>query len=644
MALNQLFIFPFEKVRQGSRIVIYGIGNVGNSYLNQIFATGYCEVAAVLDKNFDKESGLRYQAQDVSKIKNLTYDYIVLAVNSEGNANRIKYDLVTIYGVDENKIIFAANRRIPLQVSIRSFEYIMGGHDFFRNTITEFLRLNYGQTDYFTFIIKEIEARDWEKKKEIIDYFNRYLEWEVNPVYRLVCLRILHRADLFSKNNMDIYMDCIEQIDCSNESKLWLLYDVAVMEKNNQLLRTRDFYMRKRSLIKKVVWDLAGINGDKKDRERKVSLSNRVAIVTFGLRGKDSSHNGLIVPYANEMVHQGKQVVIFPCDLFRYRYGECILEPIEIIEQDSGFFREEHRELFDPSIKVQYVEGDTIKERISAFINEIEKYSPSVVYDFCGEYAFLSSLYHKWYTTVSLPMRGYASSGCFDRYVGRNRTLCLKENKKYPFLENEIQLEEGLVCSVPVAAKRKHTRQEYGIDKEAFVITTVGARLQSELTKDFVDTVCCFLEKHTDGVWILVGPKICEYILSTYRGLLNQERIMFWGYETDLAGFYEICDIYWNPDRMGAGGSIATAMRCGLPIVTTDFPSDVLPRLGVENAIHGDYMDCLECVEKLYEDKEYRSMQGKKMMERMKISTVAEYVENLLHIGERAYRERNMMK
>ena len=78
---------------------------------------------------------------------------------------------------------------------------------------------------------------------------------------------------------------------------------------------------------------------------------------------------------------------------------------------------------------------------------------------------------------------------------------------------------------------------------------------------------------------------------TQFEKLVLEGRIIKWGYENDLIGFYNgICDVYWNPNRMGAGGSIGSAMRCGLPIVTTNFPSDVLPRLGLENVVDGDYV------------------------------------------------------
>ena len=68
--------------------------------------------------------------------------------------------------------------------------------------------------------------------------------------------------------------------------------------------------------------------------------------------------------------------------------------------------------------------------------------------------------------------------------------------------------------------------------------------------------------------------------------------------------------------------------------MTTDFPSDILPRLGKENAIKGGYGDCRRYVERLYKDHSFYMEKSELMRERMKISSVAEYVRKLLEVGE----------
>ena len=51
--MKYTYLFPYEKIPQGSRIIIYGAGDVGQEYLQQMQITGYCSVIAFIDKAYD---------------------------------------------------------------------------------------------------------------------------------------------------------------------------------------------------------------------------------------------------------------------------------------------------------------------------------------------------------------------------------------------------------------------------------------------------------------------------------------------------------------------------------------------------------------------------------------------------------------
>lgn len=77
---NDEYIFPFKSVKAGTRIVLYGAGVVGNTYMDQIRRSDYCEVVAWVDKNFTKYSS---NVSNPDCIKNLQFDCIVVAIQSE---------------------------------------------------------------------------------------------------------------------------------------------------------------------------------------------------------------------------------------------------------------------------------------------------------------------------------------------------------------------------------------------------------------------------------------------------------------------------------------------------------------------------------------------------------------------------------
>lgn len=98
------YLFPFDKVTKGSQIVLYGAGKVGHQYFDQIKCLGYCDIVMWVDKNY-----LDYSEDDivsVSSIKQVNYDYIVIANASESTVEIIKKELNLIDVLDE-KIVTA---------------------------------------------------------------------------------------------------------------------------------------------------------------------------------------------------------------------------------------------------------------------------------------------------------------------------------------------------------------------------------------------------------------------------------------------------------------------------------------------------------------------------------------------------------
>lgn len=51
------YLFPFDKVKKGERIVIYGAGNVGSQYARQLSTLNFCELVAFSDTYADKCDG-----------------------------------------------------------------------------------------------------------------------------------------------------------------------------------------------------------------------------------------------------------------------------------------------------------------------------------------------------------------------------------------------------------------------------------------------------------------------------------------------------------------------------------------------------------------------------------------------------------
>ena len=102
------YLFPFEKIPKGSKILIYGAGDVGQEYMQQILMTNYADLMGFIDRSYDKYPKMIVPIYAPSCLSDLEYDYIVLAFKTANVAN----DVIKIISNDipKNKIIYQEPR------------------------------------------------------------------------------------------------------------------------------------------------------------------------------------------------------------------------------------------------------------------------------------------------------------------------------------------------------------------------------------------------------------------------------------------------------------------------------------------------------------------------------------------------------
>lgn len=634
------YLFPFDKVEKGSNIVIYGMGLAGRQYLEQVRTLGYCNVVALADRDAPKFSQTEYHVVTPDELSRYDFDYIVVAAIYEDTAKSILQDLQRKMDVPPEKLICVKAEKIRSNFSLYGLKYMLENYEKMSACLERFLYEAGGDIHYFDELIEELKSDlylDAEKGRKEREYLKGYLEWETSARKKIILVRIFYEAGCLDKECVAEMMRCIREITDDYESRIWLTWDISIMELENSHVRYDDYFLDKRQVMRENMEHF--VDSAKLAKGEKDPVEKRIAVIGFHFDNVATSHFKFMQPIANELSSMGYKVTVFPIDLHRYSYGECFIEPIFPVIKDSALMKQKHGQLLDSKIDVVYPKGSNMRERINHFTGEIYQYNPDVVFDFCGEYAFCSSIYYDAFPTVALPMRGYASSAWFDKYVARDRQMCMEENRV--FRSVPLDKMEAMVPADDTKYVYKGTpshpydRLDYGFGKKDFLIVTSGDRLKNELTIEFVDCVCSFLKEHSQAKWLLVGREICDYLETVYISYFIERRIIKWGYESDLCALYGMCDIFWNPERSGAGGCIGYAMRCGLPIVTTTFPSDCLPVLGVENAVKGGYPECKEYVERLFSDMELRRQKGELMRQRFINNTkgMGDYVRKLLDVG-----------
>ncbi|MFL0165440.1 glycosyltransferase family 2 protein [Candidatus Clostridium helianthi] len=102
---HSYLLFPYGSVKQGSNIVLYGAGEIGQIYHKQIMETGFCNIALWVDKNYLSYKKNNFNVDTPDKLEEVSWEYIVIATRTKIVADDIKNSL-TDRGIDESLIIW----------------------------------------------------------------------------------------------------------------------------------------------------------------------------------------------------------------------------------------------------------------------------------------------------------------------------------------------------------------------------------------------------------------------------------------------------------------------------------------------------------------------------------------------------------
>lgn len=84
------YIFPFDDLPLGCKIIIYGAGKVGKEYMNHLNNNTQFKLTAWIDKKVDKTKNV----QELSVIKDMEYDYILLAAANRETAESMRTSII----------------------------------------------------------------------------------------------------------------------------------------------------------------------------------------------------------------------------------------------------------------------------------------------------------------------------------------------------------------------------------------------------------------------------------------------------------------------------------------------------------------------------------------------------------------------
>ena len=633
--MSNYYLFPFERIKKDSKIAIYGAGKAGQDYYNQIKTSNFCEVLFIADKNYVSISRTDLPIVSVEEMisRQDEFDNLVISVTNEIVVMDIIQTLL-LQGIKKEKIISSLNRRIysGFNTSIGTNK-LLSSINCIHKEFESFILKAESDINYFSPVITELKNNNDSKEAVLIRL--KELVPQMSEKEKIVMLRLFYEGECFDSELLKLFIDTISGLTDNTDLVYWMTIDLTIMIFLYPQYLYNNYYIDRRKLFRKICMEYQFKNTIIPKQKYDIK---KVCILGFALLGKGSSPTSLIIQYANELAKMDYEVTIIPLDAYLKCTSDLLLKPFCINSQPSESYKSYHKSALDSKIKVIYSSGSTIKERLQNHLNAVSKFDPDLILDMSDEFNVLSYTYYQNYPVIYIPMRGYASSLFFSYYAAKDRYECIKANKEYNSI-NKSQIVELPIVLMPPKQNNIYTRKQFNLGNDKFILVTVGVRLQYEISELFIDILCDCLLTHEDIIWILVGTKSFDYIEKKFQSLIEKRQVIFWGYENDLQALYDICDVYINPERMGGGASIFWAMLKSIPIATTQFYSDIMPTLGTENSIKGDYNDLINYVIKLKTDKLFFSFKRKSIQNRANdmVAKSQAAIKNILKLKENYY-------
>lgn len=93
------------------KVLLYGAGNVGQDYYRSLQIWGNVKVSVWVDRQYEDYQKKVLPVSSISAICSAEYDAVLIALDNEGLAERIRLDLIAL-GVDESRIIYEKPRKM----------------------------------------------------------------------------------------------------------------------------------------------------------------------------------------------------------------------------------------------------------------------------------------------------------------------------------------------------------------------------------------------------------------------------------------------------------------------------------------------------------------------------------------------------
>lgn len=105
--------FPFWRVSQDSKVILYGAGELGRKYYEQNVQYNFCKIIMWADRNYIELQSQGRAVSNPESIENTRFDYLLIAVKSMELAQEIQEYFIN-QGISKEKIIWSGVKAIEL--------------------------------------------------------------------------------------------------------------------------------------------------------------------------------------------------------------------------------------------------------------------------------------------------------------------------------------------------------------------------------------------------------------------------------------------------------------------------------------------------------------------------------------------------
>ncbi|ALA70055.1 hypothetical protein GT50_07445 [Geobacillus stearothermophilus 10] len=315
------------------------------------------------------------------------------------------------------------------------------------------------------------------------------------------------------------------------------------------------------------------------------------------------------------MKHLGKQVVLINTKELLTTKGMCpfynIITGNEVKELEK-FDRIKYKDVeipfYQPSIPMPDIQeivriADEISRLRPYFIIHIG--GTSITVDLCSQIVPTAN--------ISTVFSGLPLSEGQMYVIGRKTNIddiCLLD--KFGFGKENII--ESVFTFDFKPQQHYFTRKQLNLPEHKFLIAVVGARLDEEVTDEFVKLMMETIDLEVHFVFIGCFERYYDWIA---KNPILMEHTTYLGFQDDVLAVLELCDLYVNPKRAGGGSSAAEAMYKGLPVVTINI-GDVAVVAGNDFCVNS-YEEMQQMIERYVRDQDFYNEMSQKARQRAEI-------------------------